>query len=68
MNKRIKELAEQVGWHENNVLMHDEDMEKFAQLIIKEVISEFYDEIQYNFSSGYAKEIADDVKRRFGVE
>ena len=68
MNTRIKELAklsdctiDGLGYGEGNI-------EKFAQLIIKEVISEFYDEIQYNFSSGYAKEITDVVKRRFGVE
>jgi hypothetical protein len=76
MNARIKELATEVnavfdvnamGRHDG-VLFTESELERFAQLIIKEVISEFYDEIQYNFSSGYAKEITDDVKQRFGVE
>ena len=75
MNNRIKELATEVnavfdviamGRHDG-VLFSESELERFAQLVIKEVISEFHDEIQYNFSSGYAKEITDAVKQRFGV-
>jgi hypothetical protein len=36
MNERIKELAEQVGWRDGNILMYEEDMEKFAELIVRE--------------------------------
>ena len=35
MNEKIKQLAEQVGWGNGNILMYAEDMEKFAQLIIQ---------------------------------
>ncbi len=42
--------------------------EKFAELIIQEVIEEFYDHLQYNFSSGYAKEITGWVKKHFEVK
>ena len=35
MNEKIKQLAEQVGWCDGNILMYDEDMEKFADLIIQ---------------------------------
>lgn len=42
-----------------------EQVEDFAELIIQEVISTFYDEIQYNFSSSLAKEITDSVKKQY---
>ncbi len=38
MNNKIKQLAEQVGWREGNILMYEEDMEKFSESIIKETI------------------------------
>ena len=74
MNTRIKELALQsdllikkTNGDEFRYGYFDPKFEKFAQLIIQEVIAEFYDEIQYNFSIGYAKEITDSVKQRFGI-
>ena len=42
-----------------------EQVEDFAKLIIQEVISTFYDEMQYNFSSSLAKEITDSVKKQY---
>ena len=42
-----------------------EQVEEFAKLIIQEVISTFYDEMQYNFSSSLAKEITDSVKKQY---
>jgi hypothetical protein len=36
MNEKIKDLAEQVGWCDGNILMYAEDMEKFAEKIIRE--------------------------------
>lgn len=36
MNEKIKEFAEQVGWRKGNILMFEWDMEKFAELIVRE--------------------------------
>ena len=67
MNNKINELAERADCTIDGLGYGEGNIEKFAQLIIKEVISEFYDEIQYSFSIGYAKEITDSVKQRFGI-
>ena len=36
MNERIKELLEHVGGYGAKALMHPDDVEKFAELIVKE--------------------------------
>lgn len=36
MNDRIKQLLEQVGGYGAQALMHPDDVEKFAELIVKE--------------------------------
>lgn len=36
MNERIKELLEQVGGYGTKALMHPDDVEKFAELIVRE--------------------------------
>jgi hypothetical protein len=74
MNDRIAELRKQAmetytysdcdGDNNRGTRLNEE---KFAELIIQDVIEEFYDEIQYNFSSGYAQEITGSVKKHFGV-
>ena len=76
MNERIRELAEQVGWREGNILMYEEDMEKFSQLIIQECI----DKIESKRSSGENtdqwtitrdmcyRDMMKELKEHFGVE
>lgn len=39
MNERIKELLEQVGGYGAKALMHPDDVEKFAELIVRDVVS-----------------------------
>jgi len=82
MNKRIEQLAEQCGFRSNpDVYDRNQsfDIEKFAQLIIKECIDkiETYRIPVGNSASGelacewtYAalKEIRDDIKEHFGDE
>lgn len=78
MKKIVRNLAESVDavfgvlnmgtkGRPDCVVFTEDELERFVDLIIKEVIAEFYDEIQYNFSSGYAQEITDSVKQRFGA-
>jgi hypothetical protein len=63
MNERIKELAEQVGWRDGNILMYEEDMEKFAELIVKECANR----ASWAQDTG-EKDIGGEVLKHFGVE
>ena len=80
MNERIKELAEQAGMEEDTILQnfgfepsqfkwtgHGRDIEKFAELIIQEVINEAADEIQFATSHAIANEICETLERKFGI-
>lgn len=72
MNERIKELAEQAGartkdvcyghgeYHDEFQLIND-DIEKFAELIIKECVG-----VANNYYSPYY--IGDKIKKHFGVK
>ena len=44
MNPRIQELLEKVGGHGTRALMHPDDVEKFAELIVRECAG-IYDKI-----------------------
>ena len=69
MNERIKQLAEQVGWREGNNLMYEEDMENFAQLIIKECINSIGDENSLHASTIYIRTLAEHrINKCFGIE
>jgi hypothetical protein len=87
MNERIKELAEQADmklWFigdglSSNAIIGDKNIEKFAELIVKECIDkiETYRIPVGNSSSGELacewtydalKEIRDEIKEHFGVE
>ena len=80
MNERIRELAEQTGWRYDNgewQFADDSDIEKFAELIVRECIS-ITDELVVNSTRTSNELYADhngalfEVKRRieshFGVE
>ena len=63
MNERIKQLAEQAGLHDFVLIAMgiDEELEKFAELIIAECIAAHEDD--------YGADIIGDVlKKHFGVE
>jgi hypothetical protein len=70
MNDRIKELAEQAGLEfDDDLALEPEpiyyttqkDLEKFAQLIVRECLAEcWYD--------ATPKQIADNIRQIFGVE
>jgi hypothetical protein len=71
MNERIRELAEQAGLEfDDDLVLEPEaiyyttqkDLEKFAELIVRECIDAVYDDGQD------AEYYQDRIKRRFGVE
>jgi hypothetical protein len=89
MNERIKELAEQAGIHfgrsatldGNNIarFVTTSDMEKFAELIVKECINKIEThqipvgnsaagEMACEWTYAALKEIRDEIKEHFGVE
>ena len=59
MNERIKELAEQAGW-DNHHSKFDTRIEKFAELIVKECITNLY-------LNGYDNAMIQ-IQKHFGVE
>ena len=59
MNERIKLLAEQAGW-DNHHSKFDTRIEKFAELIVKECMSELY-------LHGY-DDARTQIRQYFGVE
>ena len=76
MNERIRELAEQTGWRYDNgewQFADDSDIEKFAELIVRECAEVCYHHseaaggVDTAFGYGY-KDCGNDIKRHFGVE
>lgn len=80
MNERIKELAEQAGartkdvcyghgeYHDEFQLIND-DIEKFAELIIKECINSIGDENSLHASTIYIRTLAEHrINKCFGIE
>ena len=59
MNERIKELAEQAGW-DNQHSKFDTRIEKFAELIVKECITNLY-------LNGYDNAMIQ-IQKHFGVK
>ena len=65
MNERIKELAEKTGFRYDNgewQFADDSNLEKFAELIVKEVL----DEVLQAMDDGM--DVYDTVADKFGVE
>ena len=76
MNKRIKELAEQVGAVQNvlamgrhdGVLFTETELEKFAELIVKECV-DIVNRKEYSYhEADPLRETAQLIKQHFGVE
>jgi len=66
MNERIKELLEHVGGYGAKALMHPDDVEKFAELIVREC-AKICDELQ-NVPATEPRHCAEDIRKMFGVE
>ena len=71
MNKQIKQLAEQAGYNPAWSTKADReeylDIEKFAELIIQDVLKEVRDEVQYITDFDTADRVVTSVKKHFGV-
>ena len=71
MNKRIKQLAEQVGagtpqslyGRTDYIVMTEFELEKLAQLIVRECA-----DVGFKFSLAHPEDIRYQIKRHFGVE
>ena len=73
MNKRIKELVEQVNVQhkigDNCRMVSDQELQEFAELIIKECMN-ICDEVQnqYGQYTFTATTVKDRIKQHFGIE
>lgn len=71
MNERIKELILKAGFPkfaEMYVVTDGKELEKFAELIVRECCSIVRDEVQYIGDFDKADLVVNEVKKRFGVE
>ena len=67
MNERIKQLAEQAGavfTNSHAASLLDDEMEKFAELIVRECA----DYVQFYYKDHMCEVIAHDMKTHFGVK
>ena len=68
MNERIQELAEQIGFpmgYDNPAWAYEEDIYKFAELIVKECATKMALEIMNN---SWIDDAVKNTYRHFGVE
>ncbi len=73
MNERIRELAEQCfyygHWEGDGIFTGQLDLEKFAQLIVRECLDIAQDRAAFDgFPPNDVNHIIDDIKEHFGVE
>jgi hypothetical protein len=83
MNKRIKELVKQAGLEfDNDSALESEpiyyitqkDLEKFAELIVRECISQIenlspgYEDYRNQIEDAFRRDCVDQLKQHFGVE
>lgn len=73
MNNRIKELAQQAGYHEDMFGLGHWDMpecQRFAELIVRECLSQIHvaDVGDLKAKSYYLDKVAEHIEKHFGVE
>jgi hypothetical protein len=76
MNERIKELAEQRGFTGYNYFLSSQELEKFAELIVRECLGDLKERIAIRYQGSekdrdiaYGMEIVYlDIVDKFGVE
>jgi hypothetical protein len=74
MNERIRELAEQAEWRfadraTGNFSEYDQRLEKFAELIVRNCIVDFYrNYLDTTSDEDITKQVDRYVKQQFGVE
>jgi hypothetical protein len=71
MNERLNELAEQARftWVENDKdITGGVDLEKFAELIVRECVRHFNEDYQRDFDTNWREDLSKSIKQHFGVE
>lgn len=81
MNEQIKELAKQAGfisWEDESwkpldqmfdwSCNYDNELQKFAELIVRECIEEIRGEVQHWYDLEVDDEMLEQVKNHFGIE
>jgi hypothetical protein len=71
MNERIRELAEQANLSDffaPNQKQRSKDLEKFAELIVRECLAKIENEAEQYHEPVWAVELVNDIKEHFGVE
>jgi hypothetical protein len=68
MNDRIREIAWEFGLPTYNPEGIPTKLGMFAEALIKEVLEQVRDEVQYEYDLYIAGAITDRVKQHFGVE
>lgn len=77
MNERIRELAEQAGLlypqfgptvDTRHQRKKRENIEKFAELIVRECIRHFNEDYQRDFDTLWREDLTNSIKKHFGVD
>ncbi len=76
MNKLIRELITQAGGYWNHgdfnmpssVEFQEQDIEKFAELIVRECVRYFNEDYQRDFDTLWREDLSIGIKNHFGVE
>jgi len=69
MNPRIKELAEQACYSKDFLAIGlPNNMEKFAELIVRECVRHFNEDYQRDFDINWREDLSKSIKKHFGVE
>jgi hypothetical protein len=68
MNDKIRQIANDVGLPTYNPEGIPTKLGMFAEALIKEVLEQIRDEVQYEYDLNMADAITDRVKQHFGVE
>jgi hypothetical protein len=73
MNERIRELAFEsanglLSFDETGFQLSENEVEKFAELIIKECVRYFNEDYQRDFDSLWREDLSKGIKQHFGVK
>jgi hypothetical protein len=70
MNERIEQLAEQCGFRSDPDIYDRNqsfDIEKFAELIVRECVRYFNEDYQRDFDTLWREDLSKGIKEHFGV-
>jgi len=68
MNQRIRELANQAGCSIDGMGYGEGNVEKFAELIVRECVRYFNEDYQRDFDTLWREDLTKGIKEHFGVK